>query len=186
MNLTLDKAITNFQEHCKNFAMNYMKDNHELPMIVVFLAQNEKNEFVIIVAPELGRLNSQEDKPLFVKAVKEAIKVVKPVALAMLTEAWIVKHKKDDPDIDLSKRPSEHANRHEVVLVQIETYKNSFIAMYDIIHTTSGNIELELDEDVSNNNVDKKNTDGIFSNLLKENYDNFYKSIEENLNKFQN
>jgi hypothetical protein len=58
--------------------------------------------------------------------------------------------------------------------------------MYDIIHTTSGNIELELDEDVSNNNVDKKNTDGIFSNLLKENYDNFYKSIEENLNKFQN
>ena len=124
--------------------MNYMKDNHELPMIVVFLAQNEKNEFVIIVAPELGRLNSQEDKPLFVKAVKEAIKVVKPVALAMLTEAWIIKRKVDDPnlDADLSKRPSEHADRQEVVLVQVETYKNSFIAMYDIIHTTNGEIEL--------------------------------------------
>jgi len=188
MNITLDKAIANFQEHCKHFATSYMKDNHELPMIVVFLAQNEKNEFVIIVAPELGRLHTQEDKPLFVQAVKEAIKVVKPVALAMLTEAWIIKRKVDDPnlDADLSKRPSEHADRQEVVLVQVETYKNSFIAMYDIIHTTNGEIELELDEDISNNDIDKKNTDGIFSNLLKENYDNFYKSIEENLNKFQN
>ena len=60
----------------------------------------------------------------------------------------------------------------------IEAYQKNGIQSTQLI--------LELDEDISNNDIDKKNTDGIFSNLLKENYDNFYKSIEENLNKFQN
>ena len=58
--------------------------------------------------------------------------------------------------------------------------------MYDIIRTTSGNIELEMDETLSNSKLDKSDTQGMFSNLLKDNYDNFYKSIEESLNKFQN
>jgi hypothetical protein len=58
--------------------------------------------------------------------------------------------------------------------------------MYDIVRTTNGGIELILDETLSGDKVDKENTDGVFSNLLKDNYDNFYRSIEESLNKFQN
>ena len=58
--------------------------------------------------------------------------------------------------------------------------------MYDIIRTTTDGVELKLDDKISEGALDKKNTDGLFSNLLKENYDKFYKSIEKNLNKFQN
>jgi len=186
MNLSVDKAIANFQEACTEFATNYMKDNGELPMLVAFLAQNEKNQFVTLLAPNLSKLHSREDKPVFVEAVKQAIKVVKPIAIAMVTEAWVVKHSKEDGPVDLSIPPSQQPTREEVVLVQIETYKNAYIKMYDIIRTTTGSIELELDKKISGDALDKENTDGLFSNLLKENYDNFYKSIEENLNKFQN
>lgn len=186
MNLSVDKAIAKFQDACKEFATNYMKDNGELPMVVAFLAQNEKNKFVTLLAPNLGRLHAHEDKPVFVHAVKEAIKVVKPIAVAMLTEAWVVKQSKEEGPIDLSIRPSEQPTREEVVLVQIETYKNAYITMYDIIRTTNGEIELHLDNKISDGALNKENTDGLFSNLLKENYDNFYKSIEESLNKFQN
>jgi len=186
MNLTADKAINKFHDGCKEFATNYMKDNGELPMVVAFLAQNEDNKFVTLLAPNLGRLHSREDKPIFVEAVKQAIKVVKPIAVAMLTEAWVVKQSKDEGPVDLSIPPSEQPTREEVVLIQIETYKNAYITMYDIIRTTNGDIELKLDDKISEGALDKKNTDGLFSNLLKENYDNFYKSIEESLNKFQN
>lgn len=186
MNISVEKAVANFQEECKSFATNYMKDNGELPMTVVFLAQNKDNKFVTIVAPNLGRLQSREDKPIFVEIVKEAIKVVKPVAIAMLTEAWIVVHNKENGPVDLSVPPSEDSTRKEVVLVQIETYKTAYVKIYDIIRSTNDKIELEDNEKIADGNVDKKNTAGLFSNLLKENYDNFYKSIENNLNKFQN
>lgn len=186
MNISVDNAITNFQKGCIEFATNYMKDNGELPMIVAFLAQNEDNKFVTLLAPNLGRLHSREDKPVFVEAVKQAIKVVKPIAVAMLTEAWVVKQNKEEGPIDLSIPPSEQPTREEVVLIQIETYKNAYITMYDIIRTTNDGVELKLDNKISEGALDKKNTDGLFSNLLKENYDNFYKSIEESLNKFQN
>lgn len=186
MSISLEKAIENFQESCKSFAVNYMKHHDNMPMMVVFLTQNEKNEFVTILSPQLGIIHQEEDKEVFVHAVKEAIKVVKPIALAMICEAWVVKHSKDDKPIDLSIPPSEQPSREEVILVQIETHRNAYITMYDIIRTTSGNIELELDEKLSNSKLDKENTEGMFSNLLKDNYDNFYKSIEESLNKFQN
>lgn len=186
MNISIEKAITNFQDNCKSFAVNYMKDNDQLPMIVVFLTQNEKNEFVTIVAPQLGKLHSQEDKPVFINAVKEAIKVVKPIAIGMLCEAWVVKQSKEDGPIDSSIPVSQQPSREEVVLVQLETHRNAYITMYDIIRTTSGTIELEIDEKLSNSKIDKSDTGGQFSNLLKDNYDNFYKSVEESLNKFQN
>ena len=104
----------------------------------------------------------------------------------MVTEAWVVKKKKEDGPVDLSVPPSEQPDREEVVLIQTETYKNAYITMYDIIRTTSGDIKLELDDTISDSAIGKENTDGLFSNLLKENYDKFYKSIEKNLNKFQN
>jgi len=186
MNISTDKAIANFNEGCKKFAANYMKDNGEMPMVVIFLAQNEKNEYVTMIAPQLGELYSREDKPVFVHAVKQAIKIVKPIAIAMVTEAWVVKKKKEDGPVDLSVPPSEQPDREEVVLIQTETYKNAYITMYDIIRTTSGDIKLELDDTISDSAIGKENTDGLFSNLLKENYDKFYKFIEKNLNKFQN
>jgi hypothetical protein len=186
MSISLEKAIENFQESCKSFAVNYMKHHDNMPMMVVFLTQNEKNEFVTILSPQLGIIHQEEEKEIFLHAVKEAIKAVKPIAIAMICEAWVVKHSKDEGPIDLSIPPSQQPSKEEVILVQIETHRNAYITMYDIIRTTSGNIELELDEKLSNSKLDKENTEGMFSNLLKDNYDNFYKSIEESLNKFQN
>ena len=186
MSISLEKAIENFQESCKSFAVNYMKHHDSMPMMVVFLTQNEKNEFVTILSPQLGIIHQHEDKEVFVNAVKESIKVVKPIAIAMICEAWVVKQSKKDGPLDLSIRVSEQPSREEVVLVQLETHRNAYITMYDIIRTTNGAIELEIDEKLSNAKIDKSDTGGQFSNLLKDNYDNFYKSVEESLNKFQN
>ena len=186
MSISLEKAIENFQESCKSFAVNYMKHHDSMPMMVVFLTQNEKNEFVTILSPQLGIIHQHEDKEVFVNAVKESIKVVKPIAIGMICEAWVVKQSKKDGPLDLSIRVSEQPSREEVVLVQLETHRNAYITMYDIIRTTNGAIELEIDEKFSNSKIDKSDTGGQFSNLLKDNYDNFYKSVEESLNKFQN
>lgn len=185
MNIELDKAIARFQEQNKNFAVQYMNENGEMPMLVAFLTQDDKKEFVTVVAPQLAALHTQEDKPRFIAAVKQAIQAVKPVALAFITEAWIVKRKKDDP-IDLNIRPSLASDREEVVMVQIETYKSAGLHLYDIIRHTTGEISLEYDEKFSNEKIDKSDVDGTFSNLLKENYDKFYREILESINKNQN
>lgn len=185
MNIDLDKAIVKFQEANKDFAVKYMSDHGELPMIVVFLTQNDKKEFVTVVAPQLGLLNTAEDKPRFIQAVKSAIEAIKPVALAFLTEAWIVKRPVDS-EIDNNIRPSQEPDKEEVVMVQIETYKNAAMYIYDIIRHTNGEISLEYDEDLGGDKLDKSKTQGTFSNLLKENYDKFYMEIVENINKNQN
>lgn len=185
MNIDLDKAIVKFQETSKEFAVKYMTDNGDLPMLVVFLAQNDKKEFVTVLAPQLGKLHTPEDKPRFIQAVKGAIEAIKPVALAFITEAWIVKRPKDSP-FDKNIRPFEEPDREEVAMVQIETYKNAALYLYDIIRHTNGNISLEYDEEMSGDKIDKSNVAGTFSNLLKENYDKFYMEIVENINKNQN
>lgn len=185
MNIELDKAIAKFQEQNKNFAVKYMNENGEMPMLVAFLTQDDNKEFVTVAAPQLAALHTQEDKPRFIAAVKQAIKVIKPVALAFITEAWIIKRKKDE-DIDTNIRPSLSPDRAEVVMVQIESYKNAALHLYDIIRHTSGEISLEYDEEYSNEKINKSDVDGTFSNLLKENYDKFYREILDSINKNQN
>jgi hypothetical protein len=184
MNIELDKAIAKFQKECKAFAKSYMQENEELPMVVIFLAQNDKHEFIHVVAPDIGPMHAQ-DKPRFIAAIKSAIATIKPVAVALLTEAWIVK-RPIGSDIDINIRASQQPDREEVVMVQIETYKNAGMHLYDIIRHTTGNISLEYDEETSSDFIDKSNTQGTFSNLLKENYDKFYRDIVESINKNQN
>jgi len=184
MNIELDKAIAKFQKECKTFATRYMQENQELPMVVIFLAQNDKNEFIHVVAPDIGPMHAQ-DKRYFIAAVKAAITTIKPVAVALLTEAWIVKRPVGS-EIDRNIRPSEQPDREEVVMVQVETYKSAGMHIYDIIRHTTGDISLEYDDKTSSDSIDKSNTEGTFSNLLKENYDKFYREIVESINKNQN
>ena len=184
MNIELDKAIAKFQNECKTFATGYMQENNQLPMVVIFLAQNDKNEFINVIAPDIGPMHA-EDKPRFIAAVKTAITTIKPVAVALITEAWIVKRPLGS-DINLNIRPSEQPDREEVVMVQIETYKSAGMHLYDIIHHTNGEISLEYDKETSSDSIDKSDTKGTFSNLLKENYDKFYRDIVESINKNQN
>lgn len=185
MNIDLDNAIAKFQEGSKDFAVKYMTENGEMPMFVAFLAQNDNKEFVTVVAPHLGNLHTKDDKPLFIAAVKKAIEAIKPVALVFITEAWIVKRTKEQ-GYDPSIPPSMAADREEVVMVQLETYKNAGLHIYDIIRHTNGDISLEYDAISSNSKIEKENVDGSFSNLLKENYDKFYKELVESINKNQN
>jgi hypothetical protein len=185
MNLELEKAFANFQKNCKKFAQGVMEDDGQVPMTVIFLTQNDKHEFVTVFAPQLGNIHSTQDKPYFVAAVKAAITTIKPVAVALITEAWIVK-RPNLPNFDKNIRPSEEPDREEVVMVQIETFKSNAMYIYDIIRHTDNTIELEYDEEMSSDSIDKTNVDGTFSNLLRENYDKFYRHLVENINKNQN
>lgn len=183
-NIKLNEAIESFKEQNKQLALSYMNDKGNLPMIVTFLTQNGDNDFAIIASPEIG-IYSAEDKPRFIYNVKSAIQSLKPVALAFLTEAWVVKRPIDQP-IDFGIKPSQLPDKEEKVIVQIETYLEDSMYVYDIIHHSSGQIELVFDEESSNDHIDKSKSHGTFSNLLKENYDKFYKEIEESINKNQN
>lgn len=81
-------------------------------------------------------------------------------------------------DFDIPVRDQE--DREEVLMIQIETYKTTSLVMYNI-DREGDKVHLTLNEEQSN--IDKKNVGGMFSMLLKENYEHFSRELEESLKK---
>lgn len=179
MILEVDKAIKQFHEDCKSLGQAIMDDHNNVPMTIALLTQNEDKGFAIGIAPEIGFLYDPDDKSNFLNSMRKMIKTLRPIAIGIISEAWMVKRAADeDYDFDIPVRDQE--DREEVLMIQIETYKTTSLVMYNI-EREGDKVHLTLNEEQSN--IDKKNVAGMFSMLLKENYEHFSKEIEENLKK---
>lgn len=178
MIIEVDKAVKRFHLDCKSLGEKLMKDFNNVPMTVAVLVQDKDRQFITGIAPEIGFTYDPEDKQPFIDAVRIMILAMKPIAIGIISEAWMVKRKIDEEyDFDVPVR--EQVDRAEIMMVQIETYKNTSLTIYDMIRDDE-QVELKLNEEHSN--ISKDNTGGIFSELLKVNYEQFSKSIEDSLN----
>lgn len=177
MIIEVEKAIQQFHNNCKIIGESMMEDHNMVPMTIALLTQNEGKGFATAIAPDLGPLYNSKNQQVFVDAMHSIISSVKPIAIGFISEAWMVRRGKDDKH-DFSIPIAEQEDRIEVLMVQIETYKDTSLTVYEMIRE-GDQVKIQLDEEQSK--ISKEKVSGLFSQLLQENYEQFSKSIEENL-----
>jgi hypothetical protein len=177
MIIEVDNAVNRFHKDCKSLGEKMMKDLNNVPMTVAVLIEDKEHNFITAIAPEIGFLYDTENKQVFIDAITHMISTTKPIAIGIISEAWMVKRKQEEAyNFDIPVR--EQVDRAEVMMVQIETYKDNSLTIYEIIRQ-GDTVRLELDEEHSK--ISKENVGGAFSELLKVNYDTFSKSIVDNI-----
>lgn len=186
MILDVEKEVKKFHKQCKSLGQSLMEEHNQVSMTVAILTQSKGMEFTIGVVPAVGFLYDTEDNEPFFDAMKHVIKITKPVAIAFISEAWMVKRAKDHK-YDFSIPVREQEDRKEVLMVQVETYKDTSLTVYDIIREKTPNgEEISLELDIEETKISKDNVAGMFADMLKENYEQFHLSIEEQLKKSLN
>jgi len=181
-NLELKEAVSNFRNSCKDMGQFLMREGKNVPITFSVLNQTPDNKFVMGVIPSVHELYDPNDKSAFLGFIKMIIATMRPVAIGFVTEAWLVKRDKDKY-LDKGMRVSEQPDKKEVVIVQVETFTGSSMTIYDIIRDGE-DITLKIDTDQED--IDKKDTEGIFTNLLKENYDKLHKEFMQNIENSKN
>ena len=177
MIIEVQKAIKRFHQDCKELGQSIMADHNSVPITIALLIQNEERQFETGVSPDIGLLYDTEDKEPFINAMEKLIGVTKPLAIGIISEAWMVKRTTEQGyNFDIPVREQE--DRVESLIVQIQTYNETYLTVYEMIKE-GDQIQLKLSEEHSN--ISKEKVGGLFSELLKENYESFSKSIEENL-----
>ena len=177
MIIEVNQAIKKFHEDCKSLGQSMMDDLNNVPMTIALLIQDKDKGFLTAIAPEIGLTYDAENKQEFVNTMQRMISMMEPIAIGIISEAWMVKRKPEEGyDFDIPVREQE--DRVEILMVQIETYKDTSLTVYEMIRDRD-QVKLQLNEEQSQ--ISKDNVDGVFSELLKVNYEKFGKSIEDNL-----
>lgn len=177
MIIEVEKAIKQFHEDCKSLGQHMMIDMNNVPMTIAVLVQDKERGFITGIAPELGFTYDPENKQAFIDSMRTMISVMKPLAVGIISEAWMVKRKVEEGyNFDVPVKDQE--DRVEILMVQIETYKDTSLTIYEMIRD-GDQVKLQLNEEQSQ--ISKENVGGVFSELLKVNYEKFSRSIEENL-----
>jgi hypothetical protein len=177
MIIEVTQAVKKFHEDCKSLGQSIMEDQGKVPMTIAILIEDKERGFATGIAPDVGFMYDPDNKGIFMNAMHELITTMKPIAIGIISEAWMIRRSADEAiDFEIPVRHQE--DRIEVVMVQIETYRNTSLTMYKIIREDE-QVKLQLDEEQSQ--ISKDNVGGLFSELLKVNYESFSKSIEDNL-----
>jgi hypothetical protein len=122
-----------------------IKKGEVIPVIFGFCPQ--ENSEMKVYAYNVGQLmNSPENKEVLRMMMEEAIGQDDIVLVALITEAWLLKleaKSMDKTDV-LQLRPSEHPDKEEVVLVNIMTKTEQFMANAKIERDPIGLGEFEV------------------------------------------
>jgi hypothetical protein len=162
------EAITEFKHDVESLAKYLMDENEGIEPCLMFLTEN-KGKFASNLCRDIHSLFDGGDRGPFIKAIETIIKKEKPIAIAVLTEAWMVKRKKGE---GLTGKVSEQSDRVEIVHIQFETFNNSGFTSFEIMRDKEKPYLVLTEEMDLNKKCDKKEA-GQFTNLLKENYDSF-------------
>jgi hypothetical protein len=169
------KAVEKFKHDNDELARNFFKDNGSLPMMMTMLIEKD-GKFEQTIVDGLYEVHGI-DKQLFVRIVSDIIESEKPIAMGLLSEAWMVESPKDGVIPD--KRVSEMDDKVEILSITTETYYSSNLKIYKILRDGD---QVDLEMKVDHEDVGKTNIMGTFTNLLKKNYDKFYNKLDETLN----
>jgi hypothetical protein len=168
------KAVDEFIKDLDTIAKEMFMQYGQLPIMFSFLTQ-ENGEFTPNIADlsDIHRIS----KDMYLETVARLIRDKKPIAIGTITEAWMLK--RGIEDVKLTKRVSEHEDKIEAIIISVETYDEAFLKIYEI-NRENPEVKIELAED--RRGLDKSNVQGTFTNLLKENYEEFYNELKIKLN----
>jgi len=161
-------AILEFKHDVETLAKYLMDEVEGIEPCLMFLTE-KKGKYVSNLCRDIHSLFDNADRKPFINAIETIIRTEKPVAIAILTEAWMIKRKKGEEFIG---KVSDQSDRVEVVHIQFETFNNSGFTSFEIMRDKEKPY-LVLTEEMDLNKKCDKTEAGQFMNLLKENYDSF-------------
>lgn len=172
-----EKIIKEFTEKVSDVIHEKFKSDGQILPALFFAKETDENKTRFGFVPGLEDLMGDDDKKNQLSQIlKEIVKQVKPVCVCFVTEAWMVKNDSNNI-IDKkgmyksgAKRPSEHPDKIETVMLSFETHTKEMKIIYEIIRDNNAKPYLKLDEELNEifewtEKSDKKQI-GRFSNLL--------------------
>jgi hypothetical protein len=175
-----DKIIA-FREEVNKLTEFIMSETGGVqPSLAILKQVDGKYQFGIVA--NIHEVFDDQNKEPFIQAIKFIIKQEKPIAIAIITEAWVVKRDIGSPDIEGTV--SQQPDKIEAVHAQIETADSEAMSLWELMRDKEQPY-LILREHTP---LEKKsgNHQGRFTDLLKENYEEFHgklvDTITNNLN----
>jgi hypothetical protein len=157
----------------------FIRDNGVHPILFALVIKDGKLGITILAGmAELFR--SDEGKEMAAKLMRQMAEHVKPVALAFVSEAWMVDYNLkngEKPDIldedgnykEGIARPKEHPNKKEILMINFETHDRFAFHYMNIIR---GKDRPELTDYMLEDWTPKEKVEitGKFMNLLEDNW----------------
>ena len=185
-----NEEINNFKEQVATMVQGMLKEFGIVEPILIALAIKD-DKTVVAILGGLAQLftGDEEMKEKAAELIREFNKEIKPIAIAFASEAYVLvapagKTVIDDDGVylDDSFKPSVNPDSKECVIISFETAKEEGIMYWEIIEM--GDLkELKLVQDLELQ-PKSKNTNGVLTNLLEENYGELAEMIKKGTTNF--
>ena len=162
---------------------------------VMYALVIKEDKLIISVLQGLWELfNTQPEKHKAVEIMKQFNAELKPIAIAFVSEGWAkivgeeeMKNMFDEYGnyLDPSMRPSLSEEKIEVIMLHFETHDQSAVE-YVKINRDVYPVKLEDFEGYDWKSKDEELIDGLFTDLLQENYSEMNQWLEKELSKKYN
>ena len=162
---------------------------------VMYALVIKEDKLIISVLQGLWELfNTQPEKHKAVEIMKQFNAELKPIAIAFVSEGWakVVGEEemknmfdKDGNYLDPNMRPSLSEEKIEVIMLHFETHDQSAVE-YVKINRDVYPVALEDFEGYDWKSKDEELIDGLFTDLLQENYSEMNQWLEKELSKKYN
>lgn len=179
-----DKLIKKFQSMVSQTVLESFNKNKMIePMVMMLVIKPEEKKPALVIMPGLNDfMRNERTKDQLVDLIKSTGQMFKPIAIAMVSEGYILIKNADDfkdpKDLEKIGPISEHPDRVETLYITYETHDKSGMESYKI-NRIGKLVELEdyLKQDLAP--VNDYHTQGRFSNFLKENYENILETLDQ-------
>jgi len=162
---------------------------------VMYALVIKEDKLIISVLQGLWELfNTQSEKHKAVEIMKQFNAEMKPISIAFVSEGWAKVLSEDEMSkmfdeygnyLDPSMRPSASEDKIEVIMVHFETHDQSAVN-YIKINRDVYPVALEDFESRDWTAKEESVVDGLFSDLLQENYSEMTQWLEKELNQKHN
>lgn len=173
-----NEAITAFKDEVIDKVTHAFESAGRARPCVLLAIPREGRVCEVKVIAGFDELMALGMKDMVAKTLRNIIKEQKPSAVAFVTEMWYLKiDTKDDKAVARAQNyiesggaVSEHPDKAEGLLINIETFNMEYSMLYDIIRDDEENPTLQLNEEPSWQDKTSAERRGPMQDLLQESY----------------
>lgn len=171
----VEETIEKFREQAENLTKHMLQQTGGIqPTLAILKQVDGKYQFGIV--GNISDVFFDDNKTIFVEAIKYVIEHEKPIAIAVITEGWMVTR---EPGKEPKGRVSEESDRIEVVHLSVETADNTGHTLWDLMRDKEAPYLVEK-ERLSLEKKDNR-VKGNFTNLLRKNYEEFHGKLVDTI-----
>ena len=185
------EEIQKFKDQTVYMVKDLIEKNGSIDPTLIALVIKEEN-LTIAILEGLGQMFGDDgSKEQAVKMIKEFNKEIKPIAIAFISEAYILEIPENktaiDDDgtyLDDTYRPSVNPDSKDCVIMSLETFDKEGLMYWELIKMGDvTDLVLVHDLELSSKKVESK-AKGLLADLLNENYSELAELTKKSNNNF--